>query len=240
MKIVSKIIFVILITLISCNKKKSLRDKDNVLNSASSYVNYDADSVFYKISVGYENNNYYKDKKENLLFLITREVYVDDKNLGGFSQFNWYNSAKKLSTKGKNAFLVTKIGIKKIDKTYDFIWKFDSEISFNNESYGVHELNISLDDSYATYNNKLESRLHITFKTVGEDNGYKLYTLSYTYTNKQWQLVSRERICTIKNDINHEKMGYCVDTINSNCQTSGNKFNLTYGNVFNLDSEVCN
>ncbi len=64
--------------------------------------------------------------------------------------------------------------------------------------------------------------------------------MNYIYYKKTWELVSIERICTISNDINHEEIGYCVDTINSRCKKSGNKFILTYDDVFNLGSTICN
>ena len=241
MKIVIKIFLLSFITLTSCNKRKSLSTENNILSSTSSYIDYDADSVYYKISVGYENDNYYQDKKANLLYLVTKEVYLDNnKNLGGFKHSNWYNEAKNhLKNKDKSVYLITKIGIRKIDKTFDYIWTYKSEININNNGYGVYELQISLEDSYAEYNNQLESRLHIHFKTVDYNEGYKLYTLNYTHKENQWKLVSREKICTIPKEINSEQIGYRIDTVNNNCRRNGNKFNLTNDYIFRLSNANC-
>ncbi len=241
MKTVSKLFLLFFITLTSCNKKSLSTNKNQILNSTTSYVNYELDSVYYKINVGSENKNYYQDKRGNFLFLVTREVFLDNnKNLGGLKQYKWFNEAKKyVKNKDKKVYLGSKIGVKKIDGTYDYIWNYKSEITINNKGYGVYELQISLDDSYANYYNKLESHLHINFKTVDNDNGYKLYTLNYIYEDNQWHLVSRERICTIPKDINNEEIGYCIDTINSNCEIKANKFSLTYNNIFDLNNANC-
>lgn len=240
MKTVNSIIILVFFTFLSCNKKHNVKSEKNILNSTSSYVNYNADSVYYKLNTGSESDKYYHDEKSNLLYLVTREVYVGDKSFGGYKEQDW-SDAKNYSKKiDKRAYLVTKIKIKKVDETYEDVWEYKNEINFNEEGYGLFILKIFIEESYAEYNGKVQNRLHINFKKVDYDDGYKLYTLNYIYNKKTWELVSRERICTIPNDINQEELGYCIDTINYRCKKKGNKFDLTYDDIFNLDSGICN
>jgi hypothetical protein len=210
-------------------------------------VNYDADSVFYKLSIDCKNEEYFQDEKSNLLFLVTREVKVLNKNFGGYEKAN-LSEAKKYSIENKdkfdggNVYLVTKISIRKKDGFYDDVWVYKNIIDIHEEdnSYSIYELKIFLEDSYAEYNGKVQSRLHINFKTVDYDDGYKLYTLNYIYKDNLWQLVSRERICTIPQDINKEEIGYCRDTINDNCVLKAKKFDLTNDYIMNYSHLECN
>ncbi|WP_396193361.1 hypothetical protein [Flavobacterium sp.] len=239
MKIVNSLIILFIVMLLSCNKKNNSNSNQSNLKTTSSYVDFDADSVYYKLSVGFENDDYLEDEKSNLLFLVTREVYVEDKNFGGYNQ-DWSKAEDYSKKNNKSAYLVTKISIKKKNNTYETVWKFDNQIDFYNDSYGLYGINVSLNDSYNEYNNKLQSRLHINFKTEDEKNGYKLYTLSYINQNKQWQLVSRERICTIRNDINDTQFGYCIDTINNNCVKKADKFTFSVNDFGYMDHMDCN
>ncbi len=80
---------------------------------------------------------------------------------------------------------MTTIKIKKKDGTYENVWNYKNKIDVDEENHGysIYELKISLEESYARFNNKLESRLHINFKTVDYDDGYKLYTGSANFIN---------------------------------------------------------
>jgi hypothetical protein len=209
-----------------------------------SFVNLEADSVYYKLSVGYDHSDYYQDSKSNLIFLVTREVEVLKKNFGGFNSVD-LTAAKAYAIQhqgaqdGGNVYLVTKISIKEINGSYDNVWTYRNIIDFDENSYTVNLFKIYLEDSFSEYNGKLQSRLHINFKTIDSDNGYKLYTLNYINNNAQWQLISREEISTITNEVNHEEVGYCIDTINSNCITKANKFNLTHDYIERLSNRNC-
>ncbi|MDI9308769.1 MAG: hypothetical protein QM535_01040 [Limnohabitans sp.] len=240
MKIVNSIVIFFFLILFTCSKNSSKSSKD-ILNSSISYVNYEADSVFYKIDIACNDQKLYRDEKSNLIFLVTKEVYFGDKKIGNYNQSNWFNELKEYSkNSNKLVYLVTKVSIKKNDGVYDDIWEYKNEITINKDGYGVNDLVVSLGDSYAEFNKKLQSRLNINFKTKNSDNGYKQYTLNYINKNGQWLLVSRERICTISNDINNEQIGYCVDTINYKCKITEKKFYLTNDDLFNLGNEICN
>jgi hypothetical protein len=167
MKIVNSIILLLFFTMLSCNKKHNLKSEKDVFNSTSTYVDFDADSVYYKLSVGFENDDYFQDEKSNLLFLVTREIYVEDKNFGGYNQ-DWSKAEDYSKKNDKSAYLITKISIKKKNNTYETVWKFDNQIDFYNDSYGLYGIQVSLNDSCTEHNNKLQSRLHINFKTEDE------------------------------------------------------------------------
>ncbi|MFC6097121.1 hypothetical protein ACFPVY_10745 [Flavobacterium qiangtangense] len=240
MKTANRIIILLFITLTSCNQRENFNLGEKK-NSKAFIVDFDADSVYYRLNVGHENENYYQDEKLNLLYLVTREVYVDDINFGAFNNETSLSKAENYSKEnGRNVYLVTKISIKKTDETYEDVWDYKNKIDFNENGYGLFTIKIFLEESCAEYKGNIQSRLHINFKTIDYDDGYKLYTLNYIFENKNWQLVSRERVCTIPNDINREEIGYCIDTINNNCKKFGNKFNLTYEDVFKLSNTECN
>lgn len=245
MKTVNKIIILTLITLVSCNKNSSVKKENDIIQSTHSLVDLEADSVYYKLSVGYENQEYYQDDRLNLLFLVTKEVYVANKNFGCYNKKNIFD-AKKYSIEKKdklddnNVYLVTKISAKKTNYLYDTIWEYKSHVTFIENSYSFYELKLFLEQSNIAYNNKVQNCLNINFKTLNSGDGYILYTLNYLYKNKQWELVSREKICTIPNEINKQQRGYCLDTINKNCLIKANKFILSLDYITNLSNANCN
>lgn len=245
MKTANKIIILTLITLVSCNKNSSVKKENDILQSTYSLVDLEADSVYYKLNIGHENQDYYKDEKLNLLFLVTKEVYVANKNFGNYKEANIFDARKfSLENENKlddnNVYLVTKISVKKIDDSYDTIWEYKSHITFTEDSYSFYELKLFLEQSNITYYGKVQNCLNINFKTLNDGDGYILYTLNYIYKNKQWELVSREKICTIPNEINQEQLGYCLDTINKKCLIKANKFILSYDYITNLSNANCN
>jgi hypothetical protein len=218
------------------------QDDDDFINGVS-FVDFDADSVYYSMSVG-DFDKYFINKKNELTYLVTREVMVGDVNFGGFQAVKMNEAIDYYKSMNQNnertaLNLVTKISIKEKDGRFDAVWSYSNPISITDVGYGVFELKIYLEESYARYNGKLQSRLHINFKTVDYDDGYKLYTLSYFFNKNQWELVQRERICTIQKDINNEHFGYCKDTINDRIQITSNKFKLEYNHVFNFNNAIC-
>ncbi|NBL65397.1 hypothetical protein GV828_09325 [Flavobacterium sp. NST-5] len=84
-KILNIIIIFLFLTQISCNQKKNFDSKQKNTNLKTATIDFNTDSVYYRLNVGHENNNYYQDEKSNLVYLVTREVYVDDINFGAFN-----------------------------------------------------------------------------------------------------------------------------------------------------------
>ena len=59
---------------------------------------------------GLENEEYYQDEKSNLLYLVTREVFVLNKNFGGYNEANLveaekYSLENNFNSKLKLAFI---------------------------------------------------------------------------------------------------------------------------------------
>jgi hypothetical protein len=241
----SYFLFILFIGLFSCKENKLVNSKysiENICNSTLTIVNDHSDSAFYKKWVYTTDSSYYTDSNGNLIFLITSKII----SLGtDFGIANAENINKSIQHYRDNfmyindgAYFLYTISILKKNKIFEAIWQWENPITIDEYGFGIIDLRVSLDASYSNFNNVPQSIIHLQFKTQDYDNGYKSYTLNYVYENKNWKLLYREKINTNRNG-REEEVGYCIDTVNYNCQKQGTFFNLTFDDVVQLDDRIC-
>lgn len=185
------------------------------------------------------NDSEYKMVDSKATFLIRNHILSKKRifSADSISEALRYYKSNGGSTSGIAE--VFTISVKKNDGSYDDVWIWKNPITLTKNGYGKEEFVLYLDSSNALYNGKSQSRLNINFKTKDYDNGYRLYTLNYIYRNFNWELISRERVNTIPDEITLEETAYCIDTINNNCKITGQKFLLNHDYIFRLNNRVC-
>lgn len=94
-KIANKIcVILFFLLLIGCNKR-------TVWENSNSLIDYNSDSVYYKIDV--------LGDKEKESFLVTREISIQDSSFGGYAYENWQRAWNYSKTKDDNPSFLYKI-----------------------------------------------------------------------------------------------------------------------------------
>lgn len=202
MKIVSNLLFVLLIILVSCKQHQN-NDINNFI-ATKSYINYNADTVMYKLNANKENGEQ--------TFMLVRKIYVRDSCFGNFSnEINYEKAFKYLRTILNDTishpyfkYTVHVFQKDSLKKLWDII---TYEFGCDNIFFPVLEVI----DGY-TVNKKTYPLLRVMQKNVLTLNNRSLNFLFDKDNN--WKLISKEMITTDGQfNINN---GYCIDTITKN------------------------
>lgn len=249
MKTVNKLLFIISsVFIISCNTK----------TNSISEVDFDADKLIYKLEIldSYSDSIYKADNHNKCEVMISKKIYVLDKCFeGGIKNIKkiikYCENNNQVIKKPYDVKLITLINIKTNKNEFKEIWKWNDDISllfdydFSNEkinSYGFREGKIKLATGWVNEKGKIRTCLKIIFDEPNLEGGYKQNILNFARTGNTWELMKRERINTIVDDINKEKIGYCYDTLFHNC---GRKFKnsekifITNEMMFDLQDPKC-
>jgi hypothetical protein len=251
MKTVNKLLLIIFIIcfVISCNNKT---------NSVSE-IDIDSDKLIYKLEIlDYKSDTtlYKTDNHNKCEVMVSKNIYVLDKCFEG--DFKNKNEAIKFCEDNKKKIkslydvrLETTVSIKTNKNTFkEFcIWYDPILLALNQEvgnkkttSYGIREGKIKLETGWVHEKDEVRTCLKIIFDEPNLEGGYKQNILNFARKGVKWELIKRERINTVVNDVNKEKMGYCYDTINVNCETKFNDSEVIYITnemMFDLKEPIC-
>ena len=164
--------------------------------------------------------------------LITKKVYVNEICFGGINELQKAISyAKTINIKEiYDCYIEYAISIKMNDGNFKKIWVFNQNFYWGNDMYAEWSGKVELDDAVFKVKNQLNKGITITYK-VKDADGFKMNILNFVRNHNYWTLLKREKINTLhnnNNDINNERMGYCLDTINENCETKFNDSKLIF------------
>jgi hypothetical protein len=250
MKTVNKVILIFFcIFFISCNNK----------SNCISEIDFEADKLIYRLEIlDYASDTtLYKTNNHNKCdVMVSKNIYVLDKCFNG--NIKNINKVEKFCEDNKKKIkslydirLKTTISIKtNKNKFKEFCtWNDPILLIFNQEvgskkttSLSIGEGKIKVETGWVTVHGKVRTCLKIIFDEPNLEGGYKQNILNFARKGDTWELLKRERINTIVNDVNKEKMGYCFDTININCETKFNDSNvifITNDMMFNLQDAKC-
>ncbi len=111
----------------------------------------------------------------------------------------------------------TSIQVLNAAKVFEETW-FISEEAYRDTmngivTYGFFDATISVEDGFIYHKGDVMACIRIIYTLKGFDGGFKKYILSFIKNkNRAWQLASRERINTMRQDPGHDPLGYCIDT----------------------------
>lgn len=232
--VISLGILLISILMFGCKKDGSKKDQANMYGTK-----YTSDSIYYDLNLG-ELSNVYLKKNGKYTFVVVKKIVVNGKDFGADNIDEALVFLKENKVLNDNYICeVINIGLRRTDGSFEIIWNWKNYITVNKFGYGKFNFSVYLDASNGEFNGLLQDRLHINFKTIDTDNGYKLYTLNYIYEDSNWVLVEREKINTIVSEFEHSETAYCTDTTNTRCIIRAKKFNLNYDYIFSLSDRVC-
>lgn len=200
------------------NKVSPDNEKIHVLNS--SYINNNLDTFVYKLPIEIDKKSGYEvDEYGNITLLVTKclnsceKKFVGKDNVVNGLKYFRENCGKSQNKSG--VYELHTISIKKLNSNFfEPVWYWKNPIKVEDYGFGKYSLLLSLDATDFYKNGKIQSRLNLNFKTIDEECGYILYTISFINTPKGWKLVSREQVNTLLNKNNCER--YFCDTILEN------------------------
>jgi hypothetical protein len=225
-----------------CSCRPEVSEVSDILNTNITFVNQHADSSFFKLPTSISIDKYYEDDRGNNIFLSTRTIVSLDSNFGNANIDNikealhYYRTNKNVLELPGISFLHS-ISIMLYNGDFETVWNYQNFISPSEDGYSFFELNVSLESSYTRHEASMKDILHIMFKTTNYNGGFQLYTMNYTHADGVWKLLYREKINTVLAGEN--EIGYCIDTVNRNCQIEGDFFELTLNNIVTLNDRVC-
>lgn len=237
------------IIIISCNNK----------TNSISEVDIDADKLIYRLEILDNDSDttlYKTDNHNKCEVMVSKDIYVMDKCFkGGIKNMNevlkYCEKHKKEINSPYDVKLRTTISIKTNKNQFKEVWEWNDEIFllFDHEvgskkttSYAIREGKIKVATGWVKEKEGIRTCLKIIFDEPDLAGGFKQNILNFARTGNTWKLLKRERINTMKNDINKEKTGYCYDTINRNCETKSSDsqvFFITNEMLFDLMDTNC-
>ncbi|MFT3793658.1 hypothetical protein [Flavobacterium sp.] len=223
-----------LLTLNSCCK--------TTFSTTPSIVNPRADSIAYKLTVVDDaKKDYFFDEKGLNDLLVVNTIMVNDSNFGATENIpKAIVFAKSINKNaGVNFRKVTTISIARKDKKNIPIWKWENPINLNDDGFSFREGHIDLEEASRDYKGSFVNCLKINFKQPDDGEGFKIYSLIFTAKNENWILVSRERISTVVNDVSNDKIGFCVDTVNSSYNHPGKTIQISKDMMFDFNGAKC-
>jgi hypothetical protein len=218
MKNASKILALIFLCQIGCQKKSAVQEtninneltKDTLNQDANqddydfindvSFVDFDADTVYYKIDVHGD------EKKET--FMVTREIMVADSSFGNYNWDNWVKAWDYSKTKASGPYGVP-----------DFLYQihFFKNKKFEPLAKLYYDPYVS---SYPTLKSGMFSNLTVVSPKDFEHEGtqflrimnesyveFDFQSINLTYKNEKWEVFSFEE---------YHETRYCIDTITYN------------------------
>lgn len=249
MKTVNKLIIIIFsFLIISCNNK----------TNTISQVDLDADKLIYNLEIldAYSDSLYKTDNHNKCEIMLSKNIYVLDKCFeGGIKKIKevikYCENHKQEIISQFDVKITTTISIKTNKNEFKEIWKWSDDIGLlfdyevGNEkinTYAIREGKIKLSTGWVKEKYEIRTCLKIIFEEPDFEGGYKQNILNFARTGNTWELLKRERINTMSNDINKEKIGYCYDTLFHNCKRkfkNTEKIVITNEMLFDLQAPKC-
>lgn len=248
MKTVNKLLFILFVSfLISCNNN----------SNSIPVVDFDADKLAYKLEIldNFSDSIYKTDNHNKCTFLVTKTIYIKGKFYQEGTQhmdkvIDYCKSRRNEIDSNHDVDIVTKISLQKVNDNFVEVFEQHEGITLlyndlNNQeedSYAIREGHIKLETGWVKEKDELRICLKIIYDQLGFEGGYKQNILNFVRTGNTWKLLKRERINTMENDINKEKMGYCYDTIFYNCESvfkDSKSIFITSTMMFDLQDPKC-
>lgn len=239
MRYIKSFIYLFFLVALSCKTKD-----DSLINE----LDYDSDYIYYTLNItnSYDkrySQNQDEDWKEHLL--LKKEIFVKDSCFGGMKNMpNAIRYAKKIKVElPYDCVVKISIEVKTPEEVYKPVWIWKQNFYWPGQSsgeFGEFAGRIELDEIVFHYKGELRNGIKIIYK-FNDIDGYTLSMLNFISTQDHWELVSREQIITVPKTLKYEK-GYCIDSINDNCETKflkGKIIDITKDMLFELPNRVC-
>lgn len=249
MRIANKFIYTIflltILSFISCNRSNYVS-----VNECGN-CHMECDSLFLKLEILENiedvNHGYFIDNNGKCTTLLVTKFGVDSIFFGGKDGFSKAINYFESNNLDSDIVKRTSISLMNSSKNFEEIWIMDEKIpvyKINERSnYGVRESKISLEDGFINHNGTVKNCIKIIYTEKGAEGGFKMNILNFIKEqNQTWKLMTRERVNTIHNDINNEKMGYCIDTLIRYHNTefeNGKKIIISNEMMFSITDAKC-
>lgn len=213
MKIANRLCFFMFFIVLSGCKDKILHSKQY-----NAIIEYDTDSVYYRIDVMGDEN------KE--LFMVTREILVADSSFGGYTYKNWQKAWAYSKTKYKTDEKVIPDLLYKIHFYKNNDYEEFSKLIFRADGLTYPVLKSGQFTNLNVVSKKNLEHAGTQYLKIMEisDTNLSCKSINLVYKNKKWQVFSKEVI---------SYSGYCLDTIRNNFDIDLIRFD----NIFIYDSE---
>lgn len=195
--------------MISCN-----HDKTNKLSNEA-LVDYDADSVFYKIDV--------KDDEVKEEFLVIRELFVRDSLFGMYNYDNAQRAFKYAKQNNYNPYLLYNVSIKENGHEY----KVFSRLLFGVDGITYPILSQGFFSGIDVVSKKNYEHDGPTYLKIKEVSNFNLNCrcININLYKGNWEVFSKE---SIKYEHYKDRGLYCIDTVQSNSLINVIQFNRLF------------
>ena len=199
----------LLIVIISCDRpgrqESELLGQKKTYSNNISYINYESDTIYYKLPLDIKDAGYEIDRKGNITILVTKKIATCDKEFVGKENIrnalNYHRDVCERSASHNWLYEVYTVSIKKLKSNhYETIWIWKNPMKLEDYGFGKSDFHFYLETNDCLIDGKTQSRLNLNFKNIDFDTGYILYTLSYINESNGWKFVSKERINTTGKD----------------------------------------
>ena len=213
MKTASKFLLLFVIMLIVSCKETTINKMTNK-KSFSSVIDYEMDSIFYRINA--------KSDFEQEVFLMTKNIIVKDSLFGIYTYQKWQEAWKYAKEKDTEPLFLYELSILE-----DESFKTISRLIFNPSwmLYPVLKTGIHSDTNPVVIKTKdLSSLSYLKIMTLSEIN-LNCTATNIRFINNRWEIFSRE---ILNYDDSGGPRGYCLDTLSIDLKLDTLYFNRAF------------